>query len=97
MIRRIASRQGRRRTGLYAIEGTRLVERALRAGAKGADAGAGGGRARLGRAEGGVECDGRPSSIQRVARMVHPGPCNGWQMGYYRDPQSGLRKPIDAL
>ena len=33
MIRRIASRQGRRRSGLYAIEGTRLVERALRAGA----------------------------------------------------------------
>ncbi len=33
MIRRVASRPGRRRTGLYAIEGTRLVERALRAGA----------------------------------------------------------------
>ena len=33
MIRRVVSRQGRRRTGLYAIEGTRLIERALRAGA----------------------------------------------------------------
>jgi len=33
MVRRVISRQGRRRTGLYAIEGTRLIERALRAGA----------------------------------------------------------------
>ena len=33
MIRRVASRPGRRRAGLYAIEGTRLVERAVRAGA----------------------------------------------------------------
>ena len=33
MVRRVSSRQGRRRGGLYAIEGTRLVERALRAGA----------------------------------------------------------------
>lgn len=32
MIRRAASPKGRRLTGLYAIEGTRLVERALRAG-----------------------------------------------------------------
>ena len=33
MVRRVVSRQGRRRSGFYAIEGTRLVERALRAGA----------------------------------------------------------------
>ena len=33
MMRRVSSRRGRRQTGLYAIEGTRLVERALRAGA----------------------------------------------------------------
>ncbi len=33
MIRRIETVTGRRRAGLYAIEGTRLVERALRAGA----------------------------------------------------------------
>jgi len=33
MIRRVSSGQGRERTGLYAIEGTRLIERALRAGA----------------------------------------------------------------
>ncbi|MFO7664590.1 MAG: RNA methyltransferase [Chloroflexota bacterium] len=33
MIRRVGSRQGRRSTGLYSIEGTRLVERALGAGA----------------------------------------------------------------
>ncbi len=33
MIRRVGSGRGRRQTGLYAIEGTRLVERALRAGA----------------------------------------------------------------
>jgi TrmH family RNA methyltransferase len=32
MIRRAGSLKGRRRSGLYAIEGTRLVERALRAG-----------------------------------------------------------------
>lgn len=34
MIRRVGSGRGRRLTGLYAIEGTRLVERALRAGAR---------------------------------------------------------------
>ena len=33
MMRRVNSGRGRRQTGLYAIEGTRLVERALRAGA----------------------------------------------------------------
>lgn len=33
MIRRVQSARGRRVTGLYSIEGTRLVERALRAGA----------------------------------------------------------------
>jgi TrmH family RNA methyltransferase len=33
MIRRVESARGRRRAGLYAVEGTRLVERALRAGA----------------------------------------------------------------
>ena len=33
MIRRVETMTGRRRAGLYAIEGTRLVERALRAGA----------------------------------------------------------------
>jgi len=33
MIRRVETMTGRRRAGLYAVEGTRLVERALRAGA----------------------------------------------------------------
>ncbi len=33
MIRRVSSAKGRQQTGLYSIEGTRLVERALRAGA----------------------------------------------------------------
>ncbi len=33
MIRRISSARGRRQTGLYSIEGLRLVERAVRAGA----------------------------------------------------------------
>lgn len=33
MIQRVASARGRRSAGLYAVEGTRLVERALRAGA----------------------------------------------------------------
>lgn len=33
MIRRVPSARGRRRAGLFSIEGTRLVERALRAGA----------------------------------------------------------------
>lgn len=33
MIRRVHSTRGRRQAGLYSIEGTRLVERALRAGA----------------------------------------------------------------
>ncbi len=33
MLRRVQTERGRRQTGLYSIEGTRLVERALRAGA----------------------------------------------------------------
>lgn len=33
MIRRVQTARGRRRTGLYSIEGTRLIERAIRAGA----------------------------------------------------------------
>ena len=33
MIHRVQTERGRRQTGLYSIEGTRLVERALRAGA----------------------------------------------------------------
>ena len=33
MVRRVQSARGRRRAGLFSIEGTRLVERALRAGA----------------------------------------------------------------
>lgn len=48
-------------------------------------------------ADGRLEYNGERGSIHQIARMIHPGPCNGWQMWYYLDPQSGVRQPIDAL
>lgn len=59
--------------------------------------GADGAQTALVLADGRVECNGKAASIHQAARMLHPGPCNGWQMWYYRDPHSGLRRPIDAL
>ena len=44
-----------------------------------------------------LSCNGQRGSIHQMARMLHPGPCNGWQMWYYLDSESGARLPIDTL
>jgi modification methylase len=36
-------------------------------------------------------------SIHQVGREITGAPCNGWDHWYYEDPQSGERRPIDAL
>jgi DNA modification methylase len=48
-------------------------------------------------ADGRLDYNGKRGSIHQTARMIHPGPCNGWQMWYYFDPQTGQRQPIDNL
>ena len=48
-------------------------------------------------ADGALEMDGKRGSIHTMARSLHPGPCNGWQMWFYEDPQSGQLKPVDEL
>lgn len=48
-------------------------------------------------ADGALEMDGKRGSIHTMARALHPGPCNGWQMWFYEDPQSGQLKPVDEL
>lgn len=41
--------------------------------------------------------DGQTGSIHQMARALHPGPCNGWQLWYYLDTKTGTRQPIDVL
>lgn len=48
-------------------------------------------------ADGSIECRGQRGSIHSIARSLHPGPCNGWQLWFYDDPLSGERRPIDEL
>lgn len=48
-------------------------------------------------ADGRLEYNGKHVSIHQAARMIQPGPCNGWQTWYYLDTQSGQFQPIDAL
>jgi len=48
-------------------------------------------------ADGRLEYNGKRVSIHQAARMIHPAPCNGWQMWCYLDSGSGQLRPIDAL
>jgi len=48
-------------------------------------------------ADGSLEYNGERGSIHKIARSLHPGPCNGWQLWFYHDPASGGRRPIDDL
>jgi modification methylase len=48
-------------------------------------------------ADGHLDYNGQHGSIHQIARLIHPGPCNGWQMWYYRDKESGTFHPIDEL
>ena len=44
-----------------------------------------------------LECQGKRGSIHAIARLLDPGPGNGWQAWFYLDPETGQRRPIDAL
>lgn len=48
-------------------------------------------------ADGALRCDGQRGSIHALARHLRQGPCNGWELWYYQDPQTGQRYPIDHL
>jgi modification methylase len=48
-------------------------------------------------ADGSLEYNGERGSIHKIARSLHPGPCNGWQLWFYQDAASGERRPIDDL
>jgi modification methylase len=41
--------------------------------------------------------DGAEGSIHAVARHVSHAPCNGWEVWYYRDKETGKLLPLDAL
>lgn len=56
----------------------------------------GGPKARV-MADGLLEYEGKTGSIHRVACMLRSGPCNGWELWYYQDAESGLRLPINEL
>ena len=48
-------------------------------------------------ADGRIEYNGKRGSIHQIARLIQPGPGNGWQTWYYLDPQTRQRQPIDDL
>jgi modification methylase len=48
-------------------------------------------------ADGRLEHGGRRGSIHQVARLVQPGPGNGWQQWFYEDEETGQRYSIDRL
>jgi modification methylase len=48
-------------------------------------------------ADGQLEINGQRGSIHRMAAMLHPGPCNGWELWHYWDAQAQQRRPIHVL
>ena len=48
-------------------------------------------------ADGSIEYNGQRGSIHEIARRLLEGPCNGWDLWYYQDPDSGERRLIDDL
>jgi len=48
-------------------------------------------------ADGRLEYNGKRGSIHQIARLLHPGPCNGWQLWFYLDAATSQRRPIDHL
>ena len=48
-------------------------------------------------ADGAIEYNGRSGSIHQIARQIRQAPCNGWDLWFYHDPESGERHPIDRL
>lgn len=48
-------------------------------------------------ADGALRCNGQRGSIHALARLLRQGPCNGWDLWYYHDTQTGQRLPINRL
>jgi len=48
-------------------------------------------------ADSSLEYNGQRGSIHKIARMLKPGPCNGWELWFFDDAVSGERRPIDQL
>lgn len=48
-------------------------------------------------ADGQLEYELQRGSIHQIARLIQPGPCNGWTLWHYHDPVSGQHQPIDIL
>ena len=48
-------------------------------------------------ADGAIEYNGRRGSIHQVARQIRQAPCNGWELWFYEDPNTGDHHPIDRL
>lgn len=48
-------------------------------------------------ADGSIEYNGKRGSIHQIARSLQSGPCNGWQLWYFLDPQTHKREPVDQL
>jgi len=48
-------------------------------------------------ADGALEFDGQRGSIHAVARLIQPGPANGWKLWCYEDPTTHALQPIDHL
>jgi site-specific DNA-methyltransferase (adenine-specific) len=48
-------------------------------------------------ADGSIEYNGQRGSIHQIARQIHQGPCNGWDLWYYADAETGERRSIDYL
>lgn len=48
-------------------------------------------------ADGSLEFQGQRGSIHQIARLIQPGPRNGWVSWHYLDPVTQQREPIDRL
>lgn len=48
-------------------------------------------------ADGALEFEGQRGSIHQIARLIEPGPRNGWLAWFYQEDESGPLRPIDYL
>lgn len=48
-------------------------------------------------ADGCLLCHETRGSIHQIARLLQPGPANGWELWYYQEPGTQQRRPIDQL
>ena len=48
-------------------------------------------------ADGSIKFGDERGSIHQIARLIQPGPVNGWQVWYYQEETGGEKHPIDRL